>query len=59
LLQDHLRGDCEYEKRKEFLIGNSKLRRELVVCTGCGNRFQLCELKKHEVESAKYTTAIA
>lgn len=48
---EHLNKDCEVEKRKEYMIQNSKLRRELVVCTGCGAPLPLCEMKKHEEET--------
>jgi hypothetical protein len=48
LCQEHLKNDCVYERRKELMINNSKLRRELIICNGCGSPTPLCELRKHE-----------
>ena len=47
-VSDHLKKECEVEKRREFMVQNSKLRRELVVCTGCGASLPLFELRQHE-----------
>ena len=47
-IEQHLRADCEHEKKKEVMIGNSKLRQELVACSGCGEKIPLSNMRQHE-----------
>jgi hypothetical protein len=41
---------CTVERRKDVLVERSKKRRELVMCSGCGEMVQLLYLKRHERE---------
>lgn len=49
-LQSHLLNDCKAEKKRQELIEKSKLRREEVVCSGCGELVPILFLKRHESE---------
>lgn len=49
-MQMHIEEGCMPEKRKEELIARSKMRREVVQCSGCGEDVQLIDLKKHNAE---------
>lgn len=50
-LKKHLESICIVEKKKEVMIANSNLRRELVVCIGCGQSIPLMFMKQHEDDS--------
>ena len=58
-IDNHLKDDCIYEKNKVDLISKSKLRNELVMCTGCGELIPLRYLRQHETDlcSNRYSSS--